>query len=97
MVRGADRRSFLHALVSNDITGLGPGAGCYAALLTPQGRLIAELRAHPSDWRELGADVTIQGGPHVEFLRTGRPRAVRAEAKRHGTSLWDKLRGRHGS
>jgi len=32
--------------------------------------------------RELGPDVTIQGGPHVELLRTGTPRAVRAEAKR---------------
>lgn len=43
VLRGADRRSFLHALVTNDITGLGPGAGCYAALLTPQGRLIADM------------------------------------------------------
>lgn len=32
--------------------------------------------------RELGPNVTIQGGPHVELLRTGSPRAVRAEAKR---------------
>jgi len=32
--------------------------------------------------RELGPGITIQGGPHVELLRTGTPRAVRAEAKR---------------
>jgi aminomethyltransferase len=28
---GADRASFLHALLTNDIAGLTPGAGTYAA------------------------------------------------------------------
>jgi uroporphyrinogen-III decarboxylase len=32
--------------------------------------------------KELGPAVTIQGGPHVEVLRTGTPAAVRAETKR---------------
>lgn len=32
--------------------------------------------------RELGPDVTIQGGPHVEVLRTGTPEAIRAETRR---------------
>ena len=32
--------------------------------------------------RELGPEVTLYGGPHVEILRTGTPDAVRAEAKR---------------
>ena len=32
--------------------------------------------------RELGPDVKIQGGPHVELLRSGTPEAVRAETKR---------------
>jgi tRNA-modifying protein YgfZ len=43
LVRGADRKPFLHALLTNDITGLAPGTGCYAALLTPQGRMVADL------------------------------------------------------
>jgi folate-binding protein YgfZ len=43
-VRGADRRTFLHALLTNDITSLVPGQGCYAAWLTPQGRLITDMR-----------------------------------------------------
>jgi len=42
-LRGADRKTFLHALLTNDITGLGPGSGCYAALLTPQGRMVADM------------------------------------------------------
>jgi len=43
VVRGADRKTFLHALLTNDIALLSPGSGCYAALLTPQGRMIADM------------------------------------------------------
>jgi len=42
-LRGADRKTFLHALLTNDIVGLLPGSGCYAALLTPQGRMLADM------------------------------------------------------
>jgi tRNA-modifying protein YgfZ len=41
---GADRRSYLHGLLTNDITALMAGTGCYAALLTPQGRMISDMR-----------------------------------------------------
>lgn len=41
---GADRASFLHALLTNDIASLGKGRGVYAAYLTPQGRMIADMR-----------------------------------------------------
>jgi folate-binding protein YgfZ len=44
VVRGADRRSFLQALLTNDVAALEPGTGCHALLLTPQGRCIADLR-----------------------------------------------------
>ena len=43
-LRGADRRAYLHGLLTNDIAGLAAGAGCYAALLTPQGRMISDMR-----------------------------------------------------
>src|SRR5262245_32211088 len=43
VVSGADRRSYLHGLLTNDITALQAGQGCYAAYLTPQGRMIADL------------------------------------------------------
>lgn len=42
-VRGADRVSFLQALLSNDIKPLSPGTGCRAALLDPSAKLLAEL------------------------------------------------------
>jgi tRNA-modifying protein YgfZ len=43
-VAGADRRTYLHAMLTNDIAPLEPGSGCYAAYLTPQGRMIADMR-----------------------------------------------------
>ena len=43
-VAGDDHASFLHAMLTNDIAALRPGTGCYAALLTPQGRLITDVR-----------------------------------------------------
>jgi aminomethyltransferase len=43
-VTGADRAAFLHALLTNDIKGLGPGQGCEAALLDVHGKVQALLR-----------------------------------------------------
>ena len=42
-VSGKDRASYLHGLLTNDIAALKAGEGCYAAYLTPQGRMIADL------------------------------------------------------
>ena len=41
---GSDRASFLHALLTNDIASLASGRGVYAAYLTPQGRMISDMR-----------------------------------------------------
>jgi folate-binding protein YgfZ len=41
---GRDRASYLQGLLTNDIVALTAGAGCYAAYLTPQGRMIADMR-----------------------------------------------------
>jgi len=43
-VAGNDRRRYLHAMLTNDIASLQPGDGCYSAYLTPQGRMIADMR-----------------------------------------------------
>lgn len=41
-VTGPDRATWLQGLLSNDIEALVPGRGCYAAWLTPQGRMITD-------------------------------------------------------
>ena len=43
LVRGRDRARYLHNVTSNDIKTMTPGAGCYAFILTPQGRIQADL------------------------------------------------------
>jgi folate-binding protein YgfZ len=43
-VSGSDRADWLQGLVTNDVNALVPGRGCYAAYLTPQGRMLSDLR-----------------------------------------------------
>src|SRR3954463_15477877 len=43
IVSGADRAAYLHGLLTNDVASLTAGQGCYAAYLTPQGRMIADM------------------------------------------------------
>jgi folate-binding protein YgfZ len=61
VVRGADRKTFLHALLTNDIALLSAGTGCYAALLTPQGRMIADMNVF-----ELGDVMLMDVGREVK-------------------------------
>ena len=44
LLTGADRRAYLQGLLTNDIAALTAGTGCYAAYLTAQGRMIADMR-----------------------------------------------------
>ncbi len=41
---GAETKEFLQGQVSNDVEGLAPGEGCYAAFLTPKGKMLGDLR-----------------------------------------------------
>ena len=51
-VAGDDARRFLNGLVTNDMAKIAPGAACFAALLTPQGKIIVDFivaEASPED------------------------------------------------
>jgi folate-binding protein YgfZ len=41
---GRDAKSFLQGQVSNDVERLTEGEGCYAAFLTPKGKMLGDLR-----------------------------------------------------
>lgn len=41
---GADRKAFLNGQVTNDVEALASGQGCYAAFLTPKGKMLGDLR-----------------------------------------------------
>jgi len=40
---GSDRRAYLQGLLTNDILALTAGSGCYACLLTAQGRMVSDM------------------------------------------------------
>ena len=41
---GSGAKEFLAGQVTNDIEALSPGSGCYAAFLTPKGKMLGDLR-----------------------------------------------------
>ena len=58
-VMGDTAADFLQGLVTNDVTKLNPGSGTYAALLTPQGKIITDFLVH-----------AIEGGFHLDVPAT---------------------------
>ena len=65
---GADRLAYLHGLLTNDVAALPAGESRYAALLTAQGRMIADMNVH-----ELGHSTILEldrslAGPVHEHL-----------------------------
>jgi folate-binding protein YgfZ len=47
-ISGKDRAAYLQGLLTNDIQAVGPGTGCYAAWLTPQGRMLTDIHLFES-------------------------------------------------
>lgn len=44
VVTGPDRESFVQGMVTNDVKALAVGKTCYAALLTPKGAMVGDVR-----------------------------------------------------
>jgi folate-binding protein YgfZ len=69
-VRGADRLTWLQGLLTNDVLALPIGGVCDAAYLTPQGRMIADMR--------------VVNGPDAVFLDVPASLAATLRAKLDG-------------
>ena len=66
---GADRTTFLHNLLSNDIQALRPGEGCYATLLTQQSKVVADanvLCLEDSLWLDVDVRLAERAREHLE-------------------------------
>ena len=88
---GADRVGFLQGLVSNDVAAAAPGRAVWAALLTPQGKWLADFFVL-SDGERLLLDVEAgQAAMIAQRLSRYRLRsAVRvAPAALHVHAAWD--------
>ena len=68
-VRGDDRASYLQGLLTNDIEALSSGDGCYAAYLTPQGRMLADMQVF-----NLGDELLLDVHPTVTAMLVDRLR-----------------------
>jgi folate-binding protein YgfZ len=56
-VAGAEAAHFLHNLVTNDVEALEIGASRFAALLTPQGKILFDFLIHRTGPQEFALDV----------------------------------------
>jgi folate-binding protein YgfZ len=72
---GADRVSFLNGLVSNDVALAAPGRAVWAALLTPQGKYLADFFILAEDGALLLDCDTEQAGRLAQKLMRFRLRA----------------------
>ena len=45
-VTGKDRTRYLNGMLTNDIKALSEGRGCYACILSPQGKVLADLEVY---------------------------------------------------
>lgn len=75
-VAGADASTFLQGLVTNDVTRAVPGRAVYAALLTPQGKIIYDFLIAAADGAFL-LDCAKQHAPDL----TARLKKYRLRAK----------------
>lgn len=57
-VTGAEAKSFIQGMVTNDVEALAEGSSCYAALLTVKGSMVGDARI-----LRLGAELVIDTGP----------------------------------
>ena len=71
-VSGGDRVRWLNGMLSNDVAQLesgGASSGCYALLLTPRGRIVADLHVLQRGdvfWLELAADAAARVEARLE-------------------------------
>jgi len=95
LLTGADRRSYLQGLLTNDIEALTPGTGCYAVMLNAQGRMLADMGVF-----ELGdavllvlpAGVTAAVRDHFErFVITEDVQVLDVSASRPAVGLYGPL------
>jgi folate-binding protein YgfZ len=99
-VRGPDAYEYLQGQVTNDVEALTPGAGCYAALLNPKGRILADMRvlaiAPEEIWIDLEHVARETAVRELTMYRIGRQVTIEGGAGRAvlsviGPRSWDTL------
>ena len=88
LVEGGEGAEFLQGQLTNDIEALGPGTGCYAALLDRKGRMQADLRVLRLSPSSIWLDTEALAGEalrrHLELYRVGREVELRDASDEKG-------------
>jgi tRNA-modifying protein YgfZ len=93
-LEGGEARGFLQGLVTNDVARLAPGTGLYAALLTPQGKILFDFLLAEGDGALLLDCAAAQADALVKRLTMYRLRAKVGIALRPQLSVYVGLSGR---
>jgi folate-binding protein YgfZ len=76
LVTGSEAAEYLQGQLTNDIEALGPGEGCYAALLDRKGHMQADMRVLAVDGEKIWIDTEPEGlaaaRRHLETYKIGR-------------------------
>jgi folate-binding protein YgfZ len=93
-LEGPEARAFLQGLVTNDLTDLAPGYGLYAALLTPQGKILFDFFVTEGDGAVLLDCPAARAEALVKKLKLYRLRAKIEIGLRPQLSVYAGLTGR---
>ena len=77
LARGPEAAEYLQGQLTNDIEALGPGDGCYAALLDRKGHMQADMRvvrpgSGPDLWLDTEPEALEAARRHLETYKIGR-------------------------
>jgi tRNA-modifying protein YgfZ len=76
LVTGSEAAEYLQGQLTNDIEGLAPGDGCYAALLDRKGHMQADMRvlkvSEEKIWIDTEPEALAAARRHLEMYKIGR-------------------------
>lgn len=91
-LEGADARIFLQGLITNDIGDCVPGRAIYAALLTPQGKILFDFLVTAVDsglWLDCASASASELAKRLGFYRLRAKVAIAAKAELAVAAVWN--------
>jgi folate-binding protein YgfZ len=85
LLTGPEAKEFLHGQVTNEIEGLEPGSGCYAAFLTHKGKMLGDMRV--LDGGDAGLWLDCERGALQELFNMIRRYKLGRQAELHKRTL----------
>lgn len=91
-LEGADARSLLQGLITNDIGQCAPGRAVYAALLTPQGKVLFDFLIAAADnglWLDCASVTAVELARRLGFYRLRANVQIAAKPELAVAAVWN--------